>query len=342
MAQTIKDLNKQLAEKAERILKNAADPFTVYEERKKRDEKFEITFPLSDTEGNLYLIDENKIKVVLPMEKLQATDRFYNSRLRGNYVGIKTLEVQIDKVDKESKTVYLKSGRSTENIVRGVERELYAEVHRRGELLRKGEQPAAFPVYGTIEYVDSDRQNARVRLFNQNIYGYVHVSKWAKSYTRSLPDGIEDDDMPRQFDLIGTTRVDGRTYFRLSGENYGNDAWREIPEEVIQEKSVVMVECLEKPIDKKFWWGKCQGIDVEILGNYTTKFAIEVGRSYLCTIKRFKADNKNLVATPFKYIRKEGEGKEDLAYLTKADITNLIAEKKKQRKQQKEEGEQNE
>ncbi len=331
MAQTIRDLNKQLAEKAELKLKNAADPYSLYEARKKKDEKFEMTFPLSDADGNLYYIDENKIKIILPMEKLQATDRFYNSRLRGNYVGIKTLEVQIDKIDRENNIVYLKSGRSTENIVRAVERELYAEVNRRRELIRKGEQPEAFPVYGTVVSVDAARQNATVRLFNQNIYGTIHVSKWASSYTRSLPEGIEDDDMPRQFDLLGVTNLGGQRYFRLSGENYGNDAWREVPDEIFEPKAVVMVECLETPVGDNHWWGKCQGIGVEVIGNYSTKFKIEVGRCYLCTVKRSNSKNHTLIVTPFKYIRKEGETKESVAYLTKDDLKNLMEEKRKER-----------
>lgn len=324
----IEEQNRKQAERAKRILSNSSDPFAVYKKQRDNKQKIEMTFPLSDTEGNLYFIDSNKIKIVLPMEALQETDRYYSRERRGNYVGIKTLEVMIDRVDEEKNTVYLKSGRTTENIVKAITGTLFKEVHERYERKQKGEQLSPYPVYGTVVKVDADRQNATVRLFNQNIYATIHVSKWSKSFLRSIPEGVEDSDCPIQFDLIGTAQVNGKKVFRLSGENYNEDAWGDIPQEIFEEKAVILVTCIETPVDKKHWWGKCEGIDVELIGNYTNKFKVEVGRDYLCTVKRTNSSNRTLIVTPFKYLRKEGETKEDVAYISKSDVQELLDKKK--------------
>jgi len=329
MAISIEQLNQKQAEKALRMKSTAADPYAGYRSQLKNKAKFEMTFPLSDSTGNLYAIDANKIKIILPMNALQETDRYYTKELRGTYVGIKTLEVMIERIDEEEGVVYLKSGRTTENIVRAITNTLFDEVHARYEARKRGEQLNPYPVYGTVVKVDAERQNATVRLFNQNIYATIHVSKWSKSFLRSIPEGVEDTDCPMQFDLIGTAQINGKRYFRLSGENYNEDAWDEIPENIFEEKAVIVVTCIEKPTDKRHWWGKCEGINIELIGNYTDKFKVEVGRDYLCTVKRTKSDSRTLIVTPFKYLRKEGETKESLAYLSRQDVEDLYNEKKK-------------
>lgn len=321
----IEEQNRKQAERAYRILSNSEDHFAVYKQQLKNKDKIEVTFPLSDASGDLYMIDEHKIKVILPMNALQETDRYYARELRGNYVGIKTLEVMIDRIDEENRIVYLKSGRTTESIVHAIRKTLFDEVHNRYELQQAGEVLAPYPVYGTVVAVDAERQNATVRLFNQNIYATIHVSKWCKSYLRKIPDDVEELDCPMQFDLIGTARINGKKYFRLSGERYREDAWEKLPQEIMEKGSVIVVTCIEKPVDTRYWWGKVDGIDVEIMGNYTNKFSLEVGRDYVCTIKR--TGNNTLVVTPFKYLRKTGETKESVAYLTKDEFTNLYKEK---------------
>lgn len=324
MAGIIERLNKQQAEKADRIIASKTeDPFAIYEERKLKNHNFELKFTMSNKAGDLYMLDENRIRVILPMENLQRSDFFYNAQLRGNYVGIRLLEVAVDYIDRDKREVYLKSGRVTGNIIRSVREELNAEVRRRGELLRMGQEPEPYMVYGIVEKVNEERTEALVRLFGQGIYGLIYVAHWGKYYTRTIPEGTEDDNIPRPFDLTGTVKHEGRILYRLSAKRFGDDSWGNIPEHLLEEKSVWAVKCLEKPKDKKHWWGKADGIDIELVGNYSNKFEIEVGKSYLCTLKRSNSKNHTLIVTPFKELDRKGR----TTVITKQEFDKMLEEK---------------
>lgn len=324
MTDIIMRLNKQQEEKADRILAGRSDdPYAVYEERKAKNHSFEIKFTMSNKAGDLYMLDENRIRVVLPVENLQKTDRFYNEWLRGNYVGIKLLEVAVDRIDRENGTVYLKSGRVTGSIIKSVRAELDAEVRRRGELLHLGQVPEPYMVYGVVQKVNEDRTEALVRLFGQNIYGLVRVEHWGKYFTRTIPAEAENDNIPRPFDLTGTVKYDGRIIYRLSAKRFGDDSWSNIPDYMLEEKSVWVVRCLEKPRDKNHWWGKTDGIDIELVGNYSTKFEVEVGKSYLCTLKRSNSKNHTLIVTPFRELDRKGR----TTVITKQEFDRMLEEK---------------
>lgn len=324
MAGIIAALNKQQEEKADRILAGRVeDPFAIYEERKAKNHSFELKFTMSNKAGDLYMLDENRIRVILPKENLQKSDHFYNEWMRGNYVGIKLLEVAVDRIDRENREVYLKSGRVTGNIIKTIRDELNAEVKRRGELLHMDQVPEPYMVYGVVQKVNEERSEALVRLYGQNIYGMVRVDHWGKYYTRTIPAGAEDDNVPRPFDLTGTIMYDGRIIYRLSAKRFGDDSWGNIPDYMLEEKSVWVVECLEKPRDKKHWWGKTDGIDIELVGNYSTKFEVEVGRSYLCTLKRSNSKNHTLIVTPFKELDRKGR----TTVITKKEFDKLLEEK---------------
>ena len=256
-------------------------------------------------------------------QKPQKTDHFYNEWMRGNYVGIKLLEVAVDRIDRDQREVYLKSGRVTGNIIKSVRDELNAEIRRRGELLHMGQVPDPYMVYGVVHKVNEERTEALVRLFGQNIYGMVRVEHWGKYFTRTIPMGAEDDNIPRPFDLTGTIKHDGRIIYRLSAKRFGDDSWGNIPDYLLEEKSVWVVECIEKPKDKKHWWGKTDGIDIELVGNYSTKFEVEVGKSYLCTLKRSNSKNHTLVVTPFKELNKKGK----TPVITKQEFDKMLEEK---------------
>lgn len=324
MAKIIETLNKQQEQRADRILAGRSkDPFAIYEERMAKKHNFEIKFTMSNKDGDLYMLDENRIMVILPMENLQKTDHFYNERMRGNYVGIKLLEVAVDRIDRENRKVYLKSGRVTGSIIKSVREELNAEIHRRGELLHRGQIPEPYMVYGVVHKVNEDRTEALIRLYGQNIFGMVRVEHWGKYYTRTIPAGAEEDNLPRPFDLTGTIKHDGRIIYRLSAKRFGDDSWGNIPDNLLEEKSVWVVQCLEKPRDKKHWWGKTDGIDIELVGNYTTKFAVEIGKSYLCTLKRSNSENHTLIVTPFKELDKKGVA----LVITKQEFDKMLEEK---------------
>ena len=323
MANLIDKLNRLQEEKAGKIIARlTGDPFEPYERRRREGTRYETTFAMSSPEGDLYYIDENHIKVILPAESLQKTDRYYDKWRRGFYVGVRVLEVSVDHVDREKGEVILKSGRVTEGGVRAVKAELFEEVKRRGEILKKGEVPEPFLVYGTVFSVNAERTEATVRLFNQNVFGKVSVSHWAKNYVRKIPEGVEADGLPRPFHLTGLCG-EGLRFFRLSAKVCGEDAWEIIPEEMLKVKSVWEVQCIECPKDKKHWWGFVQGLGLEVIGNYTEKFRVREGGSYVCTLKRTDDKYHSVIVTPFRELDRPNKAGE---VVTKEEYNALIEE----------------
>lgn len=328
MANLIEKLNRAQEHKAERIIARlTGDPYEAYEKRLRDGSRFETSFNMSSPEGDLYLIDENRIKVILPAESLQKTDRFYDKWRRGFYVGVRVLEVAVESINREKGEVILKSGRVTESGIRAVNAELREEVKRRGELLKKGEVPEPFLVYGTVFSVNGERTEATVRLFNQNVFGKVYVSHWAKNYVRRIPEGVEFDGVPRPFHLTGLCG-EGLRFYRLSAKACGEDAWDVIPEESLKVKSVWQVECVECPKDKKHWWGRVEGLGLEVIGNYTDRFRVREGGSYVCTLKRTDDKYHSVIVTPFRELGKPNRAGE---VVTKEEY-NAVIEEIRQRK----------
>ena len=309
MASTLVErLNAKESKAAEQRAMASADPYALYEQRKLENTKFEVKFSGSDKEGNLFTYDterKGRIRLFLPMEKLQESDRFYSAWNRSRYIGIRTLEVLVDRIDKENGTVYLKSGRVTTGILNAIRKDMQKYVMDKYEQEKSGETAEPYEVHGTVVSVDENRTIALVQLFHQDLFAVIHVKEWAKTYTRSIPEGIENDDTPMAFTLIGTSNYKGQHVFRLSRKDYNYEQWNAV--EDLEEGGLVIVECVELPKESnRHWWGKTQGFDVEVMGNYNPHIKMEVGRSYACKIKKLDRENHLFIVTPFNVQRKDG------------------------------------
>lgn len=332
MAIDIQKLNEKQAQIiAEKQAAKSGDPYAIYENRLAEKTKFIIKFDYSDVDGNLYFPDDNGIWLKLPISALQATDQYYDRYKRGNYIGIKDLEVMVDRIDKEEGIVLLKSGHTTEGIVRGVVRTLDARVKAAYEARKEGRVLEPFDIYGTIAYVDESREYAYVNIFNQKIRGIIHISEWTDAYTRQFPEGIEDTGDPVHFDLIGTMKKEGRKYYRLSTRRFGAEEWDKLPMH-IQQGGLVTVTCTDTS-NPKYWYGIAKGFSVEWRGNYTNKFTIKEGMQYNVTLKRVNSGDHSIWMVPFKYIKSEVEENESFGRdgigLHKEDLSRLLEEKRK-------------
>lgn len=327
MAIDIQQLNKRQAQIAEeKKFSRTGDAYGIYESRYANQERFEVKFDSSDTAGNLYYHDPNGVWLKLPIGALQKTDQYFDKLKRGNYVGIKNLEVAVERIDKEAGMVILKSGRVTTGIIGGVVRALDAQVKKAYEERKAGVTPEPYDIYGSISYVDEARENAYVNILNQRIRGVIHVSEWTDSFVRQFPEGIENSDEPIHFDLIGTKKIGGKKYYRLSTRRFGSREWEELPEH-IQQGSVVCVTCTDTS-NTQYWYGIADGFSVEWRGRYTDKFSIQEGMQYLVTLKRVNSERHGIWMVPFKYLKNEMQGGESGVAITKEDISKLLAEKK--------------
>lgn len=330
MAIDIQALNRRQARIAEeKKYSRTGDAYAIYEKRRASQERFEVKFDSSDTAGNLYSYDKNGIWLKLPIGALQKTDQYFDKLKRGNYVGIKNLEVAVDRIDKEAGMVILKSGRVTSGIIGGVVRALDAQVKKAYEERKAGITPEPFEIYGTIAYVDEARENAYVNILNQQIRGVIHVSEWTDAFVRQFSEGIEESGEPVRFDVIGTKMIGGKKYYRLSTRRFGSREWEELPEH-IQQGSVVCVTCTDTS-NPQYWYGIADGFSTEWRGRYTDKFSIQEGMQYLVTLKRVNSEGHAIWMVPFKYLKNEQDGKDGVV-ITKEDIAKLMEEKRQSRK----------
>lgn len=360
MAINLSALNAQQQKKAEEAkAARYSDPFLMYEDKKANKEKFEVMFDSADTEGNLY-IRKDGVDLCLPIEELQTTDRYYNPQLRGNYIGIKTLEVMVSRVDRENRIVYLKSGRVTENIVKQITQQLdrynnnvywwntiEKELRAKGKKLEDEEtlkqvnaertkkgyvpiyKPEQLEVYGTIVAMDETREHAYVKIYGQPIQGIISCRNWTTDRIKYFSeDFVDSHPDPIRFDLVGRTRHNNRKFYNLSTRRFENNIWNELPKPLIEKKGVVVALCTA--IDDKCWWAHVDGVPVPLYAKFTEKFEVRVGHKYTCTVHKSDSANHSIVLTPFKYIRKEGEtqvrGVSDSGAIVSEDILNKAIE----------------
>ena len=329
----IEKLNKAQEKRIKRLKAGKNDPFEEYEKRLEGKERFEIVFSMSDAEGNLYSLDENGIELMLPASSLQESDRYYSAYRRGEYVGIHTLEVMVSGIDRDKRTVTLKSGHTTKAIIAGVREALdtyLADRYRRKK--ENLEAPEPLYIYGTIAGVDIERTTAFVRILNQNIPGIITIAEWTDSFIPYFPEGIENKGIPVRFKLLGKTNHDGRKVYRLSTRGMVNEVWENIPKALLEKKGVVMAMCIDNK-DPKKWWAKVDGIEVPLLGHYTNKFKITVGKRYTCTIRRTDTEKHNIVLVPFKEIGKALSDEDTVISKDDFEEAMKIAKKKSDKKE---------
>jgi len=339
MAINLNALNAQMEKKAaEAKAARYTDPYAVYEVRMKNKEKFELTFTQGDAKGNLYVRDENGVDLCFPIEALQASDKYYNALLRANYISIKKLEVMVDHIDRENRTVYLKSGRVVDNVKqikflldrwnknRWDWTDIEKKINKEGKTLEDEAtlrevnaqrekdntfaltKPEPLYVYGTIVGVDELRTHAYVKIFDLNIQGIVSRENWTSDFIKYFPESFVDDNPdPIKFELIGSHRdeITKRKFYKLSTKRLVNDAWENMPRALREEKGVVVATCTA--IDGKCWWAQVDGCPVPLYGRFNNHMEVRVGHDYFCTVKRSDIDNHSVVLVPFKYLSKEGQ-----------------------------------
>lgn len=334
MAFNLQALNEQQSKKAQQLTeKNYADAFLKYEKMMAAKEKTEIVFTRSDKNGDLYTQDEKGVVIILPIESLQETDLFYDPRERGNYIGIRTLEVVIERIDRDNGKVYCKSGHITPNIVMGVKRTLDAYLEERA-IRRKNNEPLPEPVevYGNIVGVNQLRDTAFVRLFNQDIKGYIKIDQWTSQFYPYFPEGFEQNDVPIKFDVIGARRMGSERMYTLSTRRFPNMDFERISNEMLSEDDVIVVECIDTT-DRRRWWGKEINSSIPLMGRYTDKFPMRPGTRYNCKVKVYEGKYQ---LVPFKVIANKGQFGGEYS-LTAEEMDEILAEIRKRKAAEEEE-----
>ncbi len=302
MPKMIDRYNKQI----EKMLNNADVPvqevsvaseenlYKKYEDLLEERTRVKVVFSAGDDRGNLSYI-ENGLTIILPYEELVKSAPTYEPYMKSRFIG-SPVDVMVDRIDSDAGTIYLKSGRdeiSERQIQGSVVKELVTE-------LDNGNHPR---VMGRI--ISIKGETAYVNILNLNILGMIHIKRWQKSYLRKIEDIAKPGDW-FEFDVISKKKEKGRqTAFSLSRINLTEDPWLKIPNEYLMEGTVITVRCIEKPLEKSYWWGLCESIpDIYIMGDYNNHGTVTVMESarYLCKVVKGDRDRHILKVVPFSMV----------------------------------------
>lgn len=285
------------------------DPYEPYRNSMENKAVFKVSFDLADADGNLSIVDENGITIVLTREEFTRTATYYSASLRAKFIGI-PLVVQAIEIDEEKQRVYVTSGiglHDEKTIRAALMKELIKEVKAEKKPIIMGCVMTVNPKY------------ALVNILNVNILGIIQVRDWQKGYTRSLDHETNSGDW-REFQVTNVNKKKGSDYrFELSRVDLTDDPWESIPEEYLEENAIISVRCEEKPVGKSFWWGKSPRVNgIEIMGNYNSRMPeIMVSATYRCKIKEVNLKEHVFKVVPFDLINDENATKKSIEFIKK-------------------------
>ena len=302
-------IEASLSEKKPIIVEHTGDLFEPYRNSMENRAVFKVSFNLADADGNLSVVDDNGITIVLTREEFTRTAVYYSASLRAKFIGI-PLIVQAVRIDEEQRKVYVTSGIGLHD-----EKAIRAALMQ--ELLKEVKAEKKPVVMGCVMTVNPEY--ALVNILNVNILGIIQVRDWQKGYTRALDRETNSGDW-KEFQVVDVKKKPGSDYrFGLSRVDLTADPWESIPEEYLEENAVISVRCEEKPVGKSYWWGKSQRIEgIEIMGNYNTRMAeIMVSATYRCKIKEVDLKGHVFKVVPFDMINDENATQKSIEFIKK-------------------------
>lgn len=317
----IDDLNKKfdaiVKGKEVKEAKERTEPvLTIADYKKLQKDKtpFAVTFQSRDDKSNfsaykdgicIYL-SRREFRKVFDVNVRPAT---YNVLLQNES------QVVVVDVDEETKTVdvsFANAGAAGVRTRRPSQKELVMR-----ELNKAVGNGEAVRVQGRVLTVYDDRMG--VDIFDLHILGFLYINQWSESFTRSLKDVAKVGDI-LSFDVTkkADKRPDREQAWLLSRKAIVGNVWDNLNTDgLVEGSSTLIVECVDKPVDKSYWWGKCDRLPgVPIMCNYSDRFSskdgVVVGLNYVCKLKVFQVDVKDkkdrvIKVSPFDITQKDAD-----------------------------------
>jgi hypothetical protein len=309
-----KELEGQLAPKAgeaahTRLDKDREELFKAFDGFKKNKEVIRVTFDTCDTTGTFTAMTKEGVLFVLPGFIDMDEEGYEKNKYKAAHMLGMELDLLVDKVDRANGQIIMqKPSRGPQNPKTVVAREL-SKACEKAEA-EGGELPT---VIGRINKVYPDY--ALVDILNIGLMGTIGRRYWKKAFTRALDTIVREGDFYR-FKVSSVKRAEdsGRYKISLSRIAFEEDPWDDLNFTDVEPGGAVIVECVSKPYDKNYWWGKCDRLPgVELTCEYTQRFTREKdvrnGIRYLCVVKKINpgVDGKKryISAVPFRVYRED-------------------------------------
>lgn len=263
-----------------------------YQELARTGKTIKIKFDSCDPEGNFTTYDDG-VLVVLPGKGMISSKESQNKYASSRMIGIE-FTLRVKEIDSQNKRVVcmVPAAMTAETVRSVVAREI-------ARTLNRGNFPL---VWGKVKKISPTR--ITVDILNQGILGFIDASHWQKCFTRSLAGMCAVGDF-LQFEIIKAApkKPGVPTAWVLSRKNITKDAWSLIDFDALKQDGAIVVECVERPVGKSFWWGKSDRVPgIEVMGDYSYRFRSGItlleGIRYICKIEEInvcKEDHKRNV-----------------------------------------------
>jgi len=277
----------------EKFLSESKDPFEPYKRALEKNQSFEVKFQEVDSVGTLHALDRNGVKIILEAETLEKSLTYYPTSNKAKFVG-RAFTVKVSEIDMENCIVYVRSAwnsaHSTRNKLIG---EIKAELEHNEQLVLPG------------VIMDVTDKKCMVDLLGAEILGIININDWQNGYTRHLKAVVKKNEIYDFVVMRPLKERKGKTQaFKLTRVPITPDPWEELKKSSIGVDSLLVVQCVEKPVGRNFWWGVSPMINgIEIMGEFSTSIKRPLkGVSYQCKVNRYDPDNHKLQVVPFEVV----------------------------------------
>lgn len=268
-----------------------------------------VKFDTCDTDGNFTALTPEGILFVLPGNNFSGGGYELNKYKAAHMLGME-LDLYVDKVDRQNYQIIMQKPQRGAQSVQSAKTVVLRELRKACEKAQNGgERPV---VIGRI--IKAEERYAIVDILNVGVMGQISVKYWKKGYTRALNTIVREGDFYR-FSVLKVKDVENGKYrIYLSRNEIEDDPWDNLNFTDLESGSAVIVECVGKPYEKNYWWGKCDRLPgIELTCEYTVRFTrehdIRTGIRYLCMIKRISSGENGkkryVSAIPFKVYRED-------------------------------------
>lgn len=299
MGKLITKYNKMYEDRMSKPVKPkvSMDIFERYKNAMRDKTNLECKFEFADANGNLSLVDENGVMLILFKESFEKDAPYYSERMKDKFLGL-TLIVKVQSIDEEAKRVVVVSSVDGGMIKGSLIKEVCIE-------LDKGNSVEA---WGDVTQVKPNK--ILVNIWHRNLLGFIDIKDWQTCFTRYLPSVVKVGDVIKFNITQLAPKKKGKDYgFICDRKPFAPDPWEKLP--VIEIGSSMIVQCVDRPKGKSFFWGTSRMVPgIEVMGDYNKNLHIMNTCCYKCKVTDFSAEKHILKVVPFEMIN-SGIGTED-------------------------------
>lgn len=226
--------------------------------------------------GTLMFLDDS-LKVIY--------DERLDSRGAENLID-KDINVTISKIDIDNNTIYVSRAKTLEE-----------------KIDDSISNNIPFKCKAIVKEIASNRV-LYAEIPNTTLTGVLFADNWRKkTFTWDLKDVCSEGDEIDVCVINRNTAVDINADLVLSREAITTDPWEDLMDDVWVKDATLDVTCVNNPRGKTYWWGRCEQIeDIDLMGDYSSKFTVKRGGKYRCKIDECNKAKRIFKVVPFSEI----------------------------------------